>query len=329
VAPEVDRLTTRPAIEADRGEIIALLGSSLGWQSGEEYDLLFAWKHLDNPFGPSPAWVATDGHRIVGFRTMLRWRFLIDDQPVAAVRAVDTATHPDYQGRGIFSRLTRQALSELESQGVACVFNTPNAQSLPGYLKMGWQVVHRLPLAVRPRAPVSVARMLRARTPADRWSIETSVGRPAGEAFADSAVLERLLSSQPPSSGLRTDRTPPFLRWRYAGLAGLRYRVLTPASMEDGYAVFRLRRRGRAVEAVVADAVAPGAETKALDAMVRSLPSLTGCDYVIRAADNGTRPSGFVPMPRQGPIVTCRSLGDFPVPRAASWHLTIGDVELL
>jgi GNAT superfamily N-acetyltransferase len=330
VAPESDRATlvTRPATEADRGDIIALLRSSLGWQSGEEYELLFTWKHLDNPFGPSPAWVATDGNRIVGFRTMLRWRFLVDGRPVRAVRAVDTATHPDFQGRGIFSRLTRQALTELEAQGVACVFNTPNSQSRPGYLKMGWQVVRRVPLAVRPRSPLSLGRMLRARMPADRWSMETSVGRPAGEAFTDEAGLKRLLGSQPPSSGLQTDRSVAFLRWRYAGLVRLHYRVLMRRSIEDGYAVFRLRRRGGAVEAVIADEVAPDGDRKALHAMLRSLPSLTGCDYVIRASGGGPR-GGFFPIPRQGPTVTCRSLGTFEMPRPSSWHLTIGDVELL
>ena len=67
-----------------------------------------------------------------------------------AVRAVDTATDPDYQGRGLFTRLTLQAIDELRAEGVDFVFNTPNDQSRPGYLKMGWQVVGTLPTHVRP-----------------------------------------------------------------------------------------------------------------------------------------------------------------------------------
>ncbi len=66
-----------------------------------------------------------------------------------AVRAVDTATDPDYQGQGLFTALTMHGLDEVRADGVDFVFNTPNDQSRPGYLKMGWQTVGELPVAVR------------------------------------------------------------------------------------------------------------------------------------------------------------------------------------
>ena len=73
----------------------------------------------------------------------MRWEFQRGDEVFRCVRAVDTATHPDYQGRGLFTRLTKAALPELVADGVKFVFNTPNDQSRPGYLKMGWQAVGR------------------------------------------------------------------------------------------------------------------------------------------------------------------------------------------
>jgi GNAT superfamily N-acetyltransferase len=100
----------------------------------------------------------------------MRWEFLDGDRVVRAVRAVDTATHPDYQGRGIFTRLTLHALDELATEGIEFVFNTPNDQSRPGYLKMGWQVVGQLPTAVRPTRLARIARVAKARVPAERWS---------------------------------------------------------------------------------------------------------------------------------------------------------------
>ena len=39
--------------------ILALLATSLGREDRPRYDALFAWKHEENAFGPSPAWVAT------------------------------------------------------------------------------------------------------------------------------------------------------------------------------------------------------------------------------------------------------------------------------
>src|SRR4029079_3500391 len=101
------------------------------------------WKHVDNAFGRSPMWVACDGERIAGFRAFMRWEFEGAGEVKRAVRTVDTATHPDYQGQGIFTKLTLAGLEELAAEGVDFVFNTPNDKSRPGYLKMGWHVLGR------------------------------------------------------------------------------------------------------------------------------------------------------------------------------------------
>jgi GNAT superfamily N-acetyltransferase len=102
----------------------------------------------------------------------LRWRFVATGRRWDAVRAVDTATHPEYQGRGIFRRLTTSSLDAAARGGRRHVFNTPNEQSRPGYLKMGWEEVGKLPSAVRFRSPVAAASAaVRARVPADKWSL--------------------------------------------------------------------------------------------------------------------------------------------------------------
>ena len=121
----------------------------------------FAWKHDENPFGQSPARVAEDDSgTLVGLRTFLRWRFRRPDgTTLSAVRAVGTATHPDWQGRGIFSRLTLSALDDLRDAGVDRVFNTPNDKSRPGYLRMGWQQVGKVPVSVRLTGPRSIAKL--------------------------------------------------------------------------------------------------------------------------------------------------------------------------
>src|SRR5262249_20381845 len=128
-------LTIRRAGPEDESAVLELLAASLGWKRDETFETFFAWKHERNPFGPSPAWVAVDAGRVVGFRTFLQWQFEHPDgRPRRAVRAVDTATAPDYQGRGVFRRLTLHAVDELREDGIDFVFNTPNAKSRPGYL---------------------------------------------------------------------------------------------------------------------------------------------------------------------------------------------------
>ncbi len=221
-----DQIHVRAAEPGDREAVLELLEPTLGWSSDDSFHAFYTWKHEQNPFGPSPSWVALDGSELVGFRTFLRWEHVArGGEVLPAVRAVDTATRPSHQGRGIFRRLTLQALDDLRAGGVAFVFNTPNDNSRPGYLKMGWTQVGRLTTSVRLRAPRSLWRMARARVPADLWSVPSTAGRPATEVLASPALAD-LLGSVAPPDGLTTHRTPAYLQWRY-GFAPLAYRAVT------------------------------------------------------------------------------------------------------
>jgi GNAT superfamily N-acetyltransferase len=325
----VSELTIRRYTDADEPAMLALLRASLGWLEDAHHAEFFRWKHRTNPFGPSPAWIALDGDRIVGLRVLLRWEFDSGERVARAVRAVDTATDPAYQGRGIFSRLTLQAVAELRDEGVHFVFNTPNAQSLPGYLKMGWQTVGRLAVSARPRSLATLVRMAGARAPAELWSTPSRSGIDACEVLADEAGLARLLASQPRPDGLRTRLTPEVVRWRYTGFPALGYRVLLRGTdVEDGFTVFRLRRRGRALEAVVGDVLVPGADVRAAAGLLASVPRAAGADYAIQLGDGVRLRAGYVPLPAQGPVLTWRAVTDSVCPPLPAWRLTLGDVEL-
>ena len=106
-------LVVRPWRATDRDAVLKLLEASLGWRPEDPNAALFSWKHREKPFR-RVAGVGRgrrgSGRRVphlhaVGVRRTVK--------VVAAVRAVDTATHPAYQGRGIFTRLTLHALEEL------------------------------------------------------------------------------------------------------------------------------------------------------------------------------------------------------------------------
>lgn len=324
-------LDVRRATDDDLAAVLDLLQASLGWVPDDAYARFFAWKHHHSPAGRSPAWVAVDaaaGDRVVGFRTFSRWQFERGDETVTAVRAVDTATHPDYQGRGIFSQLTRHALDELADEGVAFVFNTPNERSRPGYLKMGWQLVERLPVAAAIRSPLALTRLARARTPADKWSVPTAVGVPIGEALSDAAAVAELLDAARPHDGrLRTRRTPAHLTWRY-GFEPLHYRALVgPGGVAEGIVVFRLRRRGPALEAAVCEQIVPAGDGATAAALVRRVLRETGADHAVQIGRAQPR-RGRLPVPGQGPTLVWRAVTETDMPPADRWDLALGDIEL-
>lgn len=318
-----DGLHLRRATDEDGPAILGLLGPALGWGDDERFAGFFAWKHRDNPNGASPTWVALDGDRIVGLRTFLRWELEGEDGAlVRAVRAVDTATHPEYQRRGIFSRLTRLALEELTDEGVELVFNTPNDRSGPGYLKLGWQEVGRLSVRFRPTSARAVVRLSGARRPAERWSLPLDVGRPASEVLARPAMAE-LLGCRPAATRLRTHRTPAFVAWRY-GFEPLHYRAVLVGREADGVAVFRARRRGSAVEGTVCDVIVADDDPRLRRAALAKVAAVPGIDYVLTLDRSGLT----LPLPGQGPTLFARALAARAVPPAHGWQLGLGDVEL-
>jgi GNAT superfamily N-acetyltransferase len=320
----VDSLSVRPATSDDDPAVLELLRSSLGWQPSEYHADFFLWKHRRNPFGASPAWLACVDDQIVGYRTMMRWRFEQDGAQLDAVRAVDTATHPDHQGRGIFTKLTLAAIDDLRAQSVSFVFNTPNDKSRPGYLKMGWHEVGRVPISISPRRLSSLPKLARSMHPAEKWSEPTAVGLPAREALRDDSSLKDLLSSQPPppAGALRTVRTPEYLAWRYE-FPALEYRVvLRGRELADGFAVFRLRKRSAIVEATVCELLTPEADRQARAELFRRVRRSVDADAVVKVAD------GLYRLPRQGPMLTARPVNTVHLPARSGWKLSLGDVEL-
>ena len=313
---DTDALAIRPAVAEDRPGVIRLAGRSLGWRGDERDRAYFAWKHDENPFGPSPAWVATQGGDIVGFRTFLRWELTRGAERLRMVRAVDTATDPDHQGKGVFRGLTLGAVADLTGAGYDAVFNTPNTQSRPGYLKMGWKELGRPSLGARPRGAFAAMRMAQSRVAAEKWSEPTTVGQPADEALQESG-LDSLLARLGAPAGWSTPRTSGYLRWRY-GFEPLHYRAV---DVRDGLAVFRVRRRGPSREVALCEWLAPGPDRRA----VRRLVQAAG-DYLV-AGDLGIA-YGLISLPRLGPVVTWRPLARLDVPALGDLTFRLGDLEL-
>jgi N-acetylglutamate synthase-like GNAT family acetyltransferase len=136
----------RKANTDDLPAIISLLRASLGENLIPKSEELWNWKHLANPFGESPVLVAENDGMICAMRVFLRWEFRQGEKIIKACRAVDTATHPDYQGKGLFKSLTLALIEEIKEEGIELIYNTPNSQSTPGYLKMDWEKWGKLPL---------------------------------------------------------------------------------------------------------------------------------------------------------------------------------------
>src|SRR5688572_13844447 len=96
----------REATELDIPIIVDLLKLSLGESLMPKSEAYWRWKHVENPFGASPVLLCFEDDMLIGVRAFMRWQWFHNGKIQTAVRAVDTATHPAHQGKGIFKKLT-------------------------------------------------------------------------------------------------------------------------------------------------------------------------------------------------------------------------------
>lgn len=302
-------MSYRRAVPDDLPAIIDLCRIALRWSDDARNEQLFRWKHLENPFGESPMWVAESAGRLVGFRAMMQWRFRSATGVKRAVRAVDTATHPDFQRRGIFSALNQLAIDSLTTEGVDFVFNTPNAESLPGYLKQGWVELGRVSIAARPTGLRGVLAMPSALGKASKWSEPLHTGTSVDLVHPVSLETERL----------STDGSAAFFHWRYAS-GPVAYRAVSDSGAG---LVIRLRNRGKARELVIAHSW--GTEVVVARLLKEALQA-SRASYAV-GTTHAPGHSIMVPLPPIGPHLTVRSLAS-PAPSMNEFALLLGDVEL-
>ena len=124
--------------------------------------------------------------------------------------------HIDNQGKGIFKRLTLRALDDVQAKGECFDFNTPNNQSRPGYLKMGWQEVGKINVALIP----SVLN-----------GFEVLFSTPVACNTITTNQLEKLCNLH--NANLKnqmvlfTPKSPNYLKWRYEENLLQKYHVIS------------------------------------------------------------------------------------------------------
>lgn len=338
-------LTVRAYSPPDEPQVLELLSTALaGGPTGARTGEFFRWKHQDNPFGPSLGLVAEDEQdRIVGVRLVMRWQLEVGALAVPSARMVDTATHPSVRGRGVFRDLTLRSLAALQADTVL-VFNTPNSQSRPGYLGMGWHQVGVVPTSFGTARPWRLARGARsARTAVGASAVEvTRCPLPAVSEVLDARAAEvaDLLAAAPHGGHrLQTTRSMRFLRWRYAAAPGLDYRavVVERHGRLVGLGVGRLRGRGQLSELTLSDVVVRAGDRSAARAVLRAARR-GGSDHVAThlpattARRSDLAAAGYLTTARLGLTLTTRPLrpDGLPVdPRQLSgWALRMGDLEV-
>lgn len=119
------------------------------------------WLYVANPDGAAVGFDAWDGERLAAHYVCVPARAWVEGNEVLVLLSLNTATHPDYQGKGLFTKLAEMTYEAGAQAGFDGVYGVANANSTPGFVrKLGFQLVRPL------EARIGIGRLQHAAKPA-------------------------------------------------------------------------------------------------------------------------------------------------------------------
>jgi GNAT superfamily N-acetyltransferase len=354
----------RPYRPGDETRIIELFERTFGRPMGRgENAEHWKWEFLSNPSGRVAVLLAECGPRLAAQYAVLPLRVQMNGVVRDAALSLDTATDPDFRGRGLFPRLARQLYSDLAADGFAAVFGFPNAASAPIFFrKLGWAELAPFPLLVK-LSPGAVARVLASKGTPGRfaapfakavWSVMNRRVRAVPRSFESEPVADFPEESDALWERARTGkricvvRDRRYLSWRYSRHPDGVYRshVLRERGSLVGSLVMLVEERFSLRSAFVMDLLAEESRpdvAAALVSLAESRAQAEGAEIVSGLMFPGTvaygalRAAGFIPVPRRflpqevhfGVCPLAPGADESLLRTRSNWYVTWGDADTL
>jgi len=201
------------------------------------------WKFIETPFGKAIIKLMFDGEKLIGHRGAMPMVVSIQDRDFPSAQIVNTLTHPDYRRLGISTHLAQAICEAAKEQRIKFIYNFPNPDSYPLYLKIdGWQMLDQRNAWQKKLPTKSTSTMLRSRAIKEIERFDHRVDRLWDRVKQDYVVV--------------VPRTAKFLNWRFTQHPTEEYSkfVVEDNSGEiSGYLVLKVYRRGDEVKGHIID----------------------------------------------------------------------------
>ena len=237
----------------DKKQILCLLNQV--FQNQQRFDWIrdedfWSWKYESNVFGKPIIHVIEHNGKVVGSGTLWPWKFISRGEVFNVYQPCDTTIDLAYQGKGLFSLLNRHRLPIIGDMDVPFVFNFPNTNSLPGYLKFNWRYLAKMPWMLKVLNPIGTFRLLQSKEKSAPFEI-------AKEDIVDPSNCELVSETNDQvyfSNLISTYREKGFFSWRYSKHPFFKYgQVIVEQGKKKTGAIFSIYNKGNSREMVVVD----------------------------------------------------------------------------
>jgi predicted N-acetyltransferase YhbS len=111
----------------------------------EEY---LKWLYIDNPEGLVFGCDAYIENMLIGHYATIPVKYNYGNETITALLSLNTAVHPDFQGKGLFTNLAEITYRKAKESGFGFVIGVANQNSTPGFIrKLGFRLI--APLEVK------------------------------------------------------------------------------------------------------------------------------------------------------------------------------------
>jgi hypothetical protein len=103
------------------------------------------WLYCKNPNGNAIGFDAWDGEQLAAHYVCIPTKVRIKEKICDVLLSLNTATHPKYQGKGLFTKLAEMTYEAGVTADFDGVYGVANANSTPGFVKkLGFQLIEPL-----------------------------------------------------------------------------------------------------------------------------------------------------------------------------------------
>jgi predicted N-acetyltransferase YhbS len=141
----------REAVPEDDPQIADLFDGVFGFRPSASH---IDWKFRQNPDAIPLTVVAECENTIVGQYALWSTRLRLGREVVIGAQSLDTMTHPDFRGQGMFVALATECMELAFQRGVEALYGFPNDNSYPGFVRrLDWDHTGDVAGWVRPLVP--------------------------------------------------------------------------------------------------------------------------------------------------------------------------------